>query len=816
MKSFKLIGLILIILVMSTMVFSQQNTFKNLDWQVTTTEHFKILYPKEASISVLPIKKGAEDALKSFKKRYPYSFEESFVIIIDIISDIPNMTIENDGKLTISLYGIPDYINKSCFETELKTSLYELFIRSVSSDFVSFTRTVAFPNFSVSTFMPYWFIRGLSETKLGYELDEIDDIYISLTKKILNEGTMNNTSIFNRTSTSAVFGMVFVNFLATQYDKEKIPSLLHYMSGIKGTLSLNAALENIYGKNLQTLLEEFEIQLNEFKCNKNIYLDSGEEHVIDAIDSTDGSIFTVQREFDRQYTRVFKDDQEITSFTSEVWDMAVYGDQRVYTIINDNEGIKTTELVLERNGSIIKTGFENVSEIDLINANYAVAIKNQSGLQNLILINLKDKKTRTLYSSKSYNNYLSEIRCSPEGEYAAFKLINSYGNFLGVYNLVDDKISFYKLDCNFSCGEFSEKGLLLSTRGKNMDIALFNPEDNSLYTIISEDGCGIFPYFIENNIVELSWPERNKLLFYVSEKTTKHSEINRQTLSPMTSSEIIDSRQYSVFKDWTFDRLTFGNLKLGTTYSDLLNAVLLETTFGYYSDIDYPSAGMETKLRLFERTPINIMLDVRLTLYETFINLTVGKEYIFTDFLSLGWNAQVKSSPQISLDAVIRVKDSIPVFGGQFLLDSKLDGARIISESLDEIKIGLGGDFEWDKKNIHLGAQFETKFSISATETYSPIIFNDMYSDEMIVFGLRLGTEIRLSKRNTGIPAIIYLTDEGFGVYLSGLIDGETFQWRFKLYKYETIYPYQSFPVKIKAGIDLLNLKILPYLSFEF
>jgi hypothetical protein len=91
-----------------------------------------------------------------------------------------------------------------------------------------------------------------------------------------------------------------------------------------------------------------------------------------------------------------------------------------------------------------------------------------------------------------------------------------------------------------------------------------------------------------------------------------------------------------------------------------------------------------------------------------------------------------------------------------------------------------------------------------------------MYSDEMIVFGLRLGTEIRLSKRNTGIPAIINLTDEGFGAYLSGLIDGETFQWRFKLYKYETIYPYQSFPVKIKAGIDLLNLRILPYLSLEF
>ncbi|MFO7882386.1 MAG: hypothetical protein R6U52_07615, partial [Kosmotogaceae bacterium] len=142
--------------------------------------------------------------------------------------------------------------------------------------------------------------------------------------------------------------------------------------------------------------------------------------------------------------------------------------------------------------------------------------------------------------------------------------------------------------------------------------------------------------------------------------------------------------------------------------------------------------------------------------------------------------------------------------------------ARIVSDSLDEIKIGLGGDFAWDKQNIYLGARFATKFSISATETYSPLVFNNMYSDEMIVLGLRLGSEIRLSKRNTGIPAIIYLTDEGFGVFLSGLIDGQNFQWRFKLYKYETIYPYQSFEIKIKAGIDLLNLKISPYLSFEF
>ena len=296
----------------------------------------------------------------------------------------------------------------------------------------------------------------------------------------------------------------------------------------------------------------------------------------------------------------------------------------------------------------------------------------------------------------------------------------------------------------------------------------------------------------------------------------KNSIINKDSPLSVSSSENFSFRRYSVFKDWSFDGLTFGNLKFGTLHSDLLNAVQLETAIGYFSNIKYPSFGMETKLKLLERTPINIELDVRLTLYETFLDLTLGNEYSLTDFLSIGWSTRITSSPQLSFDAIIRAKDSIPVFGGQFLLDSKLNGERIVSDTLDEIKIGLGGDFAWNKKDINLEAQFGTKFSISATETYSPFVFNNMHSDEMIVFGLRLGTEIRLSKRNTGIPAIIYLTDEGFGVCLSGLIDGETFQWRFKLYKYETLYPYQSFPVKIKAGIDLLNLRILPYFSLEF
>jgi hypothetical protein len=431
-------------------------------------------------------------------------------------------------------------------------------------------------------------------------------------------------------------------------------------------------------------------------------------------------------------------------------------------------------------------------------------------------MNLDDNKSRTIYSSKSYGDYLSEIRSSPGGEFVAFRLINSFGNFLGLYNLVDDKISFYKMGCNFTCGEFSEDGLLLSTRGEQMDIALFDPEETSLYTLVGNNGCGIFPYFLNEKIIELSWPDKNKLFFYIPNDPEKVSELSKYSPLTSTLSEDFDLRKYSVFKDWSFDGLTLGNLKIGTIHSDLLDAVQLETAFGYFSNIKYPSFGIETKLQILERTPINIELDARLTLYETFLDLTLGNEYTLTDFLSIGWNVRITSTPQLSFDAIVRAEDSIPVFGGQFLLDSSVSGERIISNSLDEIKIGLGGDFAWNKKNIQLGAKFGTKFSLSATETYSPFAFNDMYSDEMIVFGLRLGTEIRLSKRNTGIPAIINLTDEGFGAYLSGLIDGETFQWRFKLYKYETIYPYQSFPVKIKAGIDLLNLRILPYLSLEF
>lgn len=815
MKLYKLIVLILIILVVSTIVFSQQGTFKNLDWKVTTTDHFKILYPDDASVAVIPIRSIAENALETFKKRYPYPFDESFVITIDIVSDIPSMSIENDGKLTISLYGIPDYINKGCFETELVTTLYELFIRSVASDFVSFTRKMALPDFSVSTFMPYWFIRGLSETRLGYKLNEIDDIYISMAKRILNDGVMNYTTLYNRTSTSAVFGMVFVNYLATEYNVDKISSLLNYMSGIKGSLSLNVALENVYGKNLLTLLKELEEDLDKTSCNQNIYIDSGED-VIDAIDTFGGSIFTVQREFDRTYTRILKDNEEITSFTSMVWDIAVYGEQMVYTVINNDYGIRTTRLVTEKNGTIIKTGFENISEVALINETYCVGIKNTRGLQNLVIMNLDDNKSRTIYSSKSYGDYLSEIRSSPGGEFVAFRLINSFGNFLGLYNLVDDKISFYKMGCNFTCGEFSEDGLLLSTRGEQMDIALFDPEETSLYTLVGNNGCGIFPYFLNEKIIELSWPDKNKLFFYIPNDPEKVSELSKYSPLTSTLSEDFDLRKYSVFKDWSFDGLTLGNLKIGTIHSDLLDAVQLETAFGYFSNIKYPSFGIETKLQILERTPINIELDARLTLYETFLDLTLGNEYTLTDFLSIGWNVRITSTPQLSFDAIVRAEDSIPVFGGQFLLDSSVSGERIISNSLDEIKIGLGGDFAWNKKNIQLGAKFGTKFSLSATETYSPFAFNDMYSDEMIVFGLRLGTEIRLSKRNTGFPAIINLTDEGFGAYLSGLIDGETFQWRFKLYKYETIYPYQSFPVKIKAGIDLLNLRILPYLSLEF
>ncbi|KUK90114.1 MAG: hypothetical protein XE02_0699, partial [Mesotoga infera] len=61
---------------------------------------------------------------------------------------------------------------------------------------------------------------------------------------------------------------------------------------------------------------------------------------------------------------------------------------------------------------------------------------------------------------------------------------------------------------------------------------------------------------------------------------------------------------------------------------------------------------------------------------------------------------------------------------------------------------------------------------------------------------------------------LAHLSEEGIGARIDLLI-GSRFSWRLALYKFETAYLYAAYPLAIRMGVMLQNMRLLPYFDFK-
>lgn len=798
-------------------------SFRDLDWLKHESEHFVYIYHNEVAGSVSQIEEIAENTFLGLSELFGNPFRDKISILIggyeDRSNGLANPVMESIYIMTIGL-DYP-YRNDGFWLEEVIThELSHLFQITATTQVGNFLRNYFSRLYLPNALQPMWFTEGFAQ--LGSEL--IGDLYEYDYRRLpflwdqldREDPFLEETVVSGHSGIGGEayynYGYAFLTFLNETYGFESIQELVRIKSGILGFAGIDFSFERVYGKSYQELKAEF----IDFESEKWKGVETPSIH---RLSSDIGEFVSHYRSktyanrlyyigFDREqrYYTLYREDTEILRTSMEIIDFAVF-ENEIALLLFEKE-VSETRLYFFREGRLERTKYSHLVGIDFAGKDRLAILRNSLGTMSVEILSLRNERVTTIFAAIDPEMQITSVRASQDGALVAFR-VNMRGNkYIAFYSSGFDAPLMYKIDKDFSLGSWTSGGFLISVE---------NGFGSSVYLVTSEGemtSLATFPRYVRDpartreGIVAVGQVKGNKLLYSVESKTTEFKL--KETTVEMRVPEPLEGEKYEGFTSWRFvSPIPYKGLSL--LFSDLTfhNHLIAGGSFDFGTML--PSLHLE--LCSIDYTPVDFTLSFEFSDLNVEASLEAYRQYVINPKLAFGWKAELNYPLQVSGSINVVLQDSSVLYGGQASLKTNIAVRDTQTATSNLVDVGIRVDFDWKKNGFALDSAIFSRVTFGEDPSLVPVELWDFRDDSNIVVGLSISSDYTISRRGFNLINLVHLSEEGIGAKIDTLI-GRSFSWRLAIYKFETVYLYAAYPMKIKAGIMLESMRLLPYIDF--
>jgi len=800
-------------------------SFRDLDWFKYESEHFVYIYHNEVAGSVSQIEEIAENTFHSLSELFGNPFKDKISILIggyeDRSNGLANPILESIYIMTIGL-DYP-YRNDGFWLEEVIThELSHLFQMTATTQVGNFLRNYFSRLYLPNALQPMWFTEGFAQ--LGSEL--IGDLYEYDYRRLpflwdqldREDPFLEETVISGHSGIGGEayynYGYAFLTFLYETYGFESIQELVRIKSGILGFAGVEVAFRTVYEKSYDELKAEFiDIQTRRWMEVESPSISRFSQKIGEFVShfrpkNYSGGLYYLSYDREMRCYSLYREGAEILNSTMEILDFSVF-ENEIALLVFERE-VSETRLYFFREGKLERTKHSHLLGIDFIGKDRLVVLKNNFGILSVEILSLRNERITPIFeASAGAEIQIDNLRASLDGTLVAFRVNILGSKCLALYSSVDDSLSFYELTKDFSIGSWTADGLLISIQ---------NGIGSSIYLLTQGgkmSGLASFARYVRepastrDGFVAAGQFQGNKLL-QASEVKPASFELDSIEVNSR-SSESAEGTKYDGFADWKFiSPIPYKGLSV--IFSDLTfhNKLIVGGSFNF----ETMQPGLHIELLSEDYAPVDFALSIAFSDLRPEASLDAYRQYKIDPKLSFGWRARFEYPLRLSGSVNAILKDSSALYGGQASLETLINIRDTQTATSNLVDVGINVDFDWKKDGFTIDSTIFSRVTFGADPSVVPVEMWDFRDTSNIVVGLSVSSDYAVSRRGINFLNLVHLSEEGMGAKIDLLI-GSRFSWRLVIYKFETAYLYAAYPLAIRMGVMLENMRLLPYFDFR-
>ncbi|MBN2252793.1 MAG: hypothetical protein JW701_03785, partial [Kosmotogaceae bacterium] len=283
------------------------------------------------------------------------------------------------------------------------------------------------------------------------------------------------------------------------------------------------------------------------------------------------------------------------------------------------------------------------------------------------------------------------------------------------------------------------------------------------------------------------------------------SEINSRSAEPVVGSK------YDGFANWMFiSPIPYKGLSL--LFSDLTfhNKLIAGGSF----DFETMQPGLHIELFSDDYAPVDFALSIAFFDFIPEASLDAYRQYKINPKLSFGWRTRFEYPLRVSGSVNAILRDSSALYGGQASLETLINIRDTQTATTNLVDVGINVDFDWKKGGLIIDSTIFSRVTFGVDPSIVPVEMWEFRDTSNIVVGLSSSSDYAFSRRGINFLNLAHLSEEGIGGRIDLLI-GSRFSWRLAIYKFETVYLYSAYPLAIRMGVMLENMRLLPYFDLR-
>ncbi len=800
-------------------------SFRDLDWLKHESEHFVYIYHNEVAGSVSQIEEIAENTFLGLSELFGNPFRDKISILIggyeDRSNGLANPIMESIYIMTIGL-DYP-YRNDGFWLEEVIThELTHLFQMTATAPVGNFLRNYFSRLYLPNALQPMWFTEGFAQ--LGSEL--IGDLYEYDYRRLpflwdqldREDPFLEETVVSGHSGIGGEayynYGYAFLTFLYETYGFESIQELVRIKSGLLGFAGVEAAFRMVYEKSYEELKAEFiEIQTRRWMEVEtptiNRFSQKIEEFVSHFRPKTySGELYYLAYDREMRCYSLYREETEILNTTMEIVDFSVF-ENEIALLVFESE-VSETRLYFFREGRLERTKHAHLLGIDFLGKDRLVVLKNNFGIPSVEILSLRNERITPIFeSSAGAEIQIDNLRASLDGTLVAFRVNVQGSKHLALYSSIDESLSFYAVAKDFSIGSWTAEGFLISVQnGIGSSIYLLTPGGKM-------SGQASFTRYVRepartrDGFVAAGQLQGNKLLQASEAKPVDFeldaSEIDFRAAGP------VEGTKYDGFANWKFiSPIPYKGLSVLFTDLTFHNELIAGGSF----DFETMQPGLHMELLSKDYAPVDFALSVAFSDLRPEASLDAYRQYRINPKLSFGWRARFEYPLRVSGSVNAILQDSSALYGGQASLETLINIRDTQTATSNLVDVGINVDFDWKKGGFTIDSTIFSRVTFGVDPSLVPVELWDFRDTSNIVVGLSVSTDYAVSRRGINFLNLAHLSEEGIGARIDMLI-GNAFSWRLAIYKFETAYLYAAYPLAIRMGVMLQNMRLLPYFDFR-
>jgi len=800
-------------------------SFRDLDWLKHESEHFVYIYHDEVAGSISRIEEIAENTFLGLTELFGNPFRGKISILIggyeDRSNGLANPIMESIYIMTIGL-DYP-YRNDGFWLEEVIThELSHLFQMTATTPVGNFLRNYFSRLYLPNALQPMWFTEGFAQ--LGSEL--IGDLYEYDYRRLpfLWDQLDKEDSFLEETVVSGYsgiggeayynYGYAFLTFLYETYGFESVQELIKVKSGILGFAGVEVAFRMVYEKSYEELKAEFiEIQTHRWmevvEPTINRFSQKIGEFVSHFRPKTySGGLYYLAYDREMRCYSLYREGAEILNSTMEILDFSVF-ENEIALLVFERE-VSETRLYFFREGKLERTKHAHLLGIDFLGKDRLVVLKNNFGIPSVEILSLRNERITPIFeSSAGAEMQIDNLRASLDGTLVAFRINILGSKYLALYSSIDENLNLFEVTEDFSIGSWTADGFLVSIQnGVGSSIYLLTPGGKM-------SGQASFARYVrepartKDGLVAAGQFHGNKLL-QASDAKPADFELDAIEID-FHSAEPVEGTKYDGFANWKFiSPIPYKGLSVLFTDLTFHNKLITGGSFNF----ETMQPGLHIELISEDYTPVDFALSVAFSDLRPQASLDAYRQYRINPKLSFGWRTRFEYPLRVSGSVNAILQDSSALYGGQASLETLINIRDTQTATSNLVDVSINVDFDWKKGGFTIDSTIFSRVTFGADPSVVPVEMWNFRDTSNIVVGLSVSSEYAVSRRGINLLNLVHLSEEGVGARVDLLI-GSRFSWRLALYKFETAYLYAAYPLAIKIGVMLQNMKPLPYFEFR-